>query len=88
MDIKKKNDATENDVFNIRNTAKKFLDNWKLYLLSVIVFVGLGFVFIMAVTPMYKINAEILVQDQDSRSGGSSSASRRRCACRSTSGWR
>src|SRR5690242_4099009 len=72
MNTTKKNTNNENDVFNIRNTAKKFLDHWKVYLLSVIIFIGLGVLFIMAVTPMYKINAEILVQDQDSRTTGTS----------------
>ena len=71
MNTKQKN-IDENDVFNIKNTVKKFINNWKIYLISVLIFIGLGVLFILAVTPMYEIDAQILVQDEDSRSNTSS----------------
>lgn len=72
MNTKQKNTENDNDVFNIKNTARKFIENWKVYVISVIIFIGLGILFIVYSTAMYRINAEILVQDQDTRGTSSS----------------
>ena len=61
-----------NDVFDIKNTLSNFLNNWKLFLFCAIVFLALGFLFTKYVTPMYKINAEVLVQDDNKTSTSSS----------------
>ncbi len=74
MDIVKgKTDKNSGDVFDIKNTFANFLNNWKLFLLCVVVFTFLGFLFTKYVTPMYKINAKVLVQDDNPKTTTSSS---------------
>lgn len=59
--------------FDIQKLVFKFIHYWKYYLLCVALFFALGAVFLRYSSPLYKISAELLVQDQQSGSGSSSS---------------
>lgn len=59
--------------FDIQKIAFKFLGYWKYYLLCLGLFFALGAVFIRYSNPLYKINAQLLIQDQQTSSGNSSS---------------
>ncbi|MFZ1798501.1 MAG: Wzz/FepE/Etk N-terminal domain-containing protein, partial [Chitinophagaceae bacterium] len=58
--------------FDIKKIISKFLDQWKLYAISAVILIILGFVFMKAVTPMYTANAQVLIQDDDNKSDPSS----------------
>ena len=49
--------------FNIREQIEKYLVHWKWFLLSVIVVLGLAFLYLRYSTPLYKATATILVKD-------------------------
>lgn len=73
MEIPKNRTSINNsDVFDIKNTFTTLLNHWKLFLFFATVFVVLGYVFTKYVTPMYKVNAEVLVQDDNSKTTSSS----------------
>jgi capsular exopolysaccharide synthesis family protein len=61
----------EKDDFDLKKALAKFLDYWKLYVMGVIVSIILGLLFIRYSTPMYRAQAQLLVQD-DQQSGASS----------------
>ena len=58
--------------FDIQKLAYKFISYWKYYLLCLVLFFILGAVFIRYSNPLYKINAKLLIQDQQSSSNSSS----------------
>ncbi|MBS1729183.1 MAG: polysaccharide biosynthesis tyrosine autokinase, partial [Bacteroidetes bacterium] len=58
--------------FDIKKVISKFLDQWKLYAICAVILIILGFIFLKAVTPMYTANAQVLIQDDDSKSDPSS----------------
>lgn len=49
--------------FNIREQVEKYLVHWKWFALSVIVVLGLAFLYLRYSTPLYKATATILVKD-------------------------
>lgn len=70
--------AVENsDNFDFKKLVGKILSLWHLFLISIIVFVGLAFLYIRYAEPSYKINSKITVQDDQSSSmlGGKGSSS-------------
>ncbi|CAN5543641.1 tyrosine-protein kinase [soil metagenome] len=61
----------QEDEFDFKKILSRFLQHWKIYILSVIIFVFLGLMYIRYSTPLYQVNAQVLVQD--GQSSGSSS---------------
>jgi tyrosine-protein kinase Etk/Wzc len=61
--------------FDVKKILTKFLVQWKLYVISFIVFIALAFLFILYATPMYKVHAQVLVEDNSSKGSSSSSSS-------------
>lgn len=59
------------DEFDFKKILNRFLQYWKLYILSVVILVFLGLMFIRYSTPLYQVNAQVLVQD--GQSGNSTS---------------
>lgn len=55
--------AKQEDEFDLKKILSRFLQFWKLYILSVVIFVFLGFMYIRYSTPLYQVNAQVLVQD-------------------------
>src|SRR5205809_4751567 len=61
--------------FDIKKILNRFLVQWKLYLISLIIAALLAFLFIRYSIPLYKIHAQVLIEDNDSKGGSSSSSS-------------
>ncbi|MEP6845718.1 MAG: polysaccharide biosynthesis tyrosine autokinase [Panacibacter sp.] len=64
--------AKREDDFDLKKILGRYLQHWKLYILSTVVFVFLGFMFIRYSTPLYQVNTELLVQDGQSSNSSSS----------------
>lgn len=60
-----------NDELDFKKILNRFLKHWKLYIFSIVILVFLGLMFIRYSTPLYQVNAQVLVQD--GQSGSSSS---------------
>ena len=54
--------------FDIKKLLHQFLSQWKLYILSIIIFLFVSFLFIRYATPLYKVHAKVLVQDEEDNS--------------------
>lgn len=64
--------VTKNDEeFDIKKIFSSFLFYWKLYLLSIGVLLLLSFLFIRYSTPLYKVHAQVLVQDDQDKGASS-----------------
>ncbi|MEP6748591.1 MAG: Wzz/FepE/Etk N-terminal domain-containing protein, partial [Bacteroidota bacterium] len=61
--------------FDVKKILGKFLRQWKLYLLSFVVITLLAVLFILSATPLYKVESQVLIEDNSSSKGGSSSSS-------------
>ncbi len=66
--------AEEGSEGHIKDILQKYVHNWKWFLLSIAVCLVLGFVFLRYQTPIYEVNATILIKD-DSKGGVSSELS-------------
>lgn len=68
---------TEENI-EIKKALGLFIDHWKWFLLSIVIFLAIAYAYLhYYATPMYKINAKVLVQDQQKGGnllGNSSSA--------------
>lgn len=60
------------DTFNLKKIVLRFLVYWYWYLISIILFVFLFLMKVRYATPMYKVHAQVMVEDN--QSGGSSYA--------------
>jgi len=59
------------DDVNLREILFKYLYHWKWFVLSLIIFLGLGFVYIKITTPLYQIETDLLIkQDKNTPSAG------------------
>ena len=54
--------------FNIRQQIERYLTNWKWFLISALVFLTLGYLYLRYSTPIYNISATVLIKDD--RKGG------------------
>lgn len=63
----------QDESFDVKKIIYKFLSFWKYYLLSIILFVLLGAIFIRYSNPMYKIHSKLLIQEPEGSKAGSSS---------------
>lgn len=75
MDKIQINTVKKEEEINIQKTLGKFLIQWKLYLISLIVVSILAFLYVRYSTPLYAVHAQVLVEDNESQSGSSSSTS-------------
>ncbi|MBQ0072999.1 MAG: polysaccharide biosynthesis tyrosine autokinase [Prevotella sp.] len=58
---------SEKSLFNIQFLLKTFLLNWQWFILSVVVSLGLAFVYLRYTAPIYQVTAKILVKDEDNK---------------------
>lgn len=63
--------AEEQSSFNFQMLYTTLVLNWKWFLLSLIICVGLGFLYLRYATPVYDMTAKLLIKDDDSKSGSS-----------------
>lgn len=61
----------KDETFDIKKIFFKFFSYWKYYLLSVILFILLGLIYIRYSDPIYKISAKILIQEPEGSKGTS-----------------
>jgi capsular exopolysaccharide synthesis family protein len=64
--IRNKKQKGSEDEFDMKQIIGNLLDHWKLFVISVIVFLLLTFLFIKLSTPRYTVHAQVLIQDQQS----------------------
>lgn len=65
--------AEEQSSFNFQTIYKAFILNWKWFILSILICVGLGLLYLRYTTPVYNTVAKLLIKDDDNsrRSGRS-----------------
>lgn len=63
--------AEEQSSFNFQTIYKAFILNWKWFLLSTLICIGVGFLYLRYTTPVYNTTAKLLIKDDNSdrRSG-------------------
>jgi len=62
------------DEMDLKKALARYIDYWKLYIMSFIICILAGYLFIRYSTPMYETSAKLLIQnDQDQESSSSSS---------------
>ena len=66
------NTAEEQSSINFQTIYTAFILNWKWFLLSILICVGIGFLYLRYSTPVYNITAKLLIKDDnsDKRGGG------------------
>ena len=64
----------KNELINVISLFRKYLKYWPLFLISIILCVGLAFVYLKIKNPIYQINANILIKSDDSKGGSLQSA--------------
>jgi capsular exopolysaccharide synthesis family protein len=69
MEEELKYTEVEIDEINIKELIYRYLENWKWFLLSIIVCVGLGYTYLSYQVPQYEASAKILIKDD--KNGGS-----------------
>ena len=64
--------SEEQSSFNFSTIFTAFILNWKWFLLSTIICVGIGFLYLRYATPVYNTSAKLLIKDgnDDNRRGG------------------
>lgn len=70
---KEQDDAVEN--FSIKGFLKLCLDKWVWFLISLVVFVGLGVIYLVKAQPVYERYEDVLIKDQDMGGGGAAGIS-------------
>lgn len=80
-EIKRKGTAAENAKEELEEGNASFdfstiytilVLNWKWYVLSLIIFLGLAAIYLRYTTPIYQTSAKILIKDNNGNGGGSS----------------
>lgn len=63
--------AEEQSSFNFQTIYKAFILNWKWFILSIFICIGIGFLYLRYTTPVYNTIAKLLIKDDDNsrRSG-------------------
>lgn len=69
-----KNTINKNDLIDITNIFKNYVKHWYLFLLSLILCIGMAFVYLKIKNPVYQVNANILIKSEDTKAGGLQSA--------------
>lgn len=57
----------EQSSLNFQTIYTALVLNWKWFLLSIIIFIGLGFLYLRYTTPVYDMTAKLLIKDDDSK---------------------
>lgn len=57
--------AEEQSSFNFQTIYKAFILNWKWFILSIVICVGIGFLYLRYTTPVYNTIAKLLIKDDD-----------------------
>ena len=65
--------AEEQSSFNFQTIYTAFILNWKWFIMSIIICVCFGFLYLRYATPVYNTSAKLLIKDDsnDKRGGGS-----------------
>lgn len=80
MELNEKNDAQqagqyqqeEESSFNFQTLYTMFILNWEWFALSLIICLGLGFLYLRYKSPTYEVSAKILIKDEQSPNRGGS----------------
>lgn len=64
----------EQSSFNFQTIYTAFVLNWKWFLLSIFICLGIGFLYLRYVTPVYNTTAKLLIKDDKNDNGGSGGA--------------
>ncbi|HEY2725802.1 MAG TPA: Wzz/FepE/Etk N-terminal domain-containing protein, partial [Parafilimonas sp.] len=67
MNTNKVRPLKKDEEIDIKKILNRFLIQWKFYLISFFVIVLLAFLFIKYSTPLYKVHAQVLVEDNDNK---------------------
>ena len=65
----------DEEQFDIKKVLNRFLVQWPLYVISFVVIVVLAILFARYSTPLYKVHAQVLVEDNDGSGGGGGGSS-------------
>lgn len=60
----------EQSSLNFQTIYTAFILNWKWFLLSTIICLGIGFLYLRYTTPMYNMTAKLLIKDDDKKKTG------------------
>ena len=64
----------EQSSFNFQTIYTAFVLNWKWFLLSIFIFLGIGFLYMRYATPVYNTTAKLLIKDDKNDNGGGGGA--------------
>ena len=64
----------EQSSFNFQTIYTAFVLNWKWFLLSIFICLGIGFLYLRYATPVYNTTAKLLIKDDKNDNGGSGGA--------------
>lgn len=64
----------EQSSFNFQTIYTAFVLNWKWFLLSIFICLGIGFLYLRYATPVYNTTAKLLIKDDNNDNGGSGGA--------------
>lgn len=64
----------EQSSFNFQTIYTAFVLNWKWFLLSIFICLGIGFLYLRYATPVYNTTAKLLIKDDKNDKGGSGGA--------------
>jgi capsular exopolysaccharide synthesis family protein len=53
----------ENESFDLYGVISKYLQNWYWFVLSIIIFLSIGFVYVIFQTPLYQIEGKLLIKE-------------------------
>lgn len=59
----KKRIVEDDDDFDVKKLISRFLDHWKLFVISLVACIAAAILFIRYSTPKYKVHAQVLVED-------------------------
>ncbi|MEG2181128.1 MAG: Wzz/FepE/Etk N-terminal domain-containing protein, partial [Bacteroidales bacterium] len=64
----------KDEMIDLRSVALRYLREWKWFVFSVFCCLGLAFFYLKITSPVYQINANVLVKEQENSSSKSLSA--------------
>lgn len=70
-----KSTEEKEELFSIKDFLKKCLGKWIWFLVSLVVFVGIGVLYIIRQQPVYERYTDVLIKDQDMGGGGAAGIS-------------
>tara|TARA_R110002050_G_scaffold296426_1_gene456419 strand:+ start:72207 stop:74600 length:2394 start_codon:yes stop_codon:yes gene_type:complete len=64
-------DNIKNNKFNLRKAFSMYLDHWKWFVISCVLFLGVGFMYLRYTIPEYKASAKVMIlSEQDGATAG------------------